>query len=290
MKSLIDSRLTFFTFGIIAALLLLTIPKLSQRVFFSDYDVPQPRQGFSFQVAHGLKRSDISNVIAVVRKHGWSYMGETALQMHSSLIASISHLKGIMVETGVNEGGSAMVAAATKPSTRELHLYDTFTGIPKPGEKDEKDVYQVYQGIQLGKHGGAIKDGHNGTLLESLKKRFTDLGLEPESNNIHFHPGLFQDTLHVTSDVVYAHLDGDWYDSTMTSLTRVVPHVVKGGYIVVDDYFTWSGCWKAVNDFFGVSNEDTGISSVARPVVVQRFDRQWSMSKRNRRLVIHVMT
>ncbi len=47
-----------------------------------------------------------------------------------------------------------------------------------------------------------------------------------------------------------AHLDGDWYASTMTCLTRIAPLLSVGGRFVIDDYDTWSGCRTAVDEYF----------------------------------------
>ena len=62
--------------------------------------------------------------------------------------------------------------------------------------------------------------------------------------------GLFQDTLTIEGPVALAHVDGDWYESTMTCLERIAPRLVPGGRIVIDDYFMWSGCRAAVNEYF----------------------------------------
>jgi hypothetical protein len=50
--------------------------------------------------------------------------------------------------------------------------------------------------------------------------------------------------------VALAHLDGDWYESTRTCLTRIAPRLVPGGRIVLDDYDKWSGCRAAVDEYF----------------------------------------
>ena len=36
----------------------------------------------------------------------------------------------------------------------------------------------------------------------------------------------------------------------MTCLTRIVPLLVAGGRIVLDDYYAWSGCQTAVDEYF----------------------------------------
>ena len=241
------------------------------------------------------KREEIEKVISTVKSKGWSFLEESALRMHVSLIASTSRLPGVMIECGVANGGTAMVATASKPSSRELHLYDTFSGMPAPSsDHDGKDVHDRYRVIREGKAGRSYY-GYNKNLLADIKSRFSSLGMDPGSNHVVFHPGLFQDTLEVTSEVtssagvVYAHLDGDWYESTMTALSRIAPRVVAGGYVVVDDYFGYSGCRKAVNEFFDVSEDSVNASSVRRPLVVaDKLGRKWSLSKRQR-LVIQAL-
>jgi O-methyltransferase len=44
-------------------------------------------------------------------------------------------------------------------------------------------------------------------------------------------------------------LDADWYDSTITCLEAFGKHVAPGGVILIDDYYTWDGCSKAVHDY-----------------------------------------
>jgi asparagine synthase (glutamine-hydrolysing) len=36
----------------------------------------------------------------------------------------------------------------------------------------------------------------------------------------------------------------------MTSLQRIEPHLTQDGVIVIDDYYAWSGCRKAVDEYF----------------------------------------
>ena len=44
-------------------------------------------------------------------------------------------------------------------------------------------------------------------------------------------------------------LDGDWYDSTMVCLEHLFPKVIPGGLIILDDYYAWDGCSKALHDY-----------------------------------------
>jgi O-methyltransferase len=64
--------------------------------------------------------------------------------------------------------------------------------------------------------------------------------------------GWFDQTVPIFNDsneISLLRLDGDWYDSTMVCLVHLFPKVVKGGIIILDDYYTWDGCSRAVHDY-----------------------------------------
>jgi O-methyltransferase len=64
--------------------------------------------------------------------------------------------------------------------------------------------------------------------------------------------GWFEKTLpgfRPSEPIALLRLDGDWYDSTMCCLEHLFPHVRRGGVIIIDDYFQWDGCTRAVHDF-----------------------------------------
>ncbi|MGH3995778.1 MAG: TylF/MycF/NovP-related O-methyltransferase, partial [Pseudonocardiaceae bacterium] len=49
--------------------------------------------------------------------------------------------------------------------------------------------------------------------------------------------------------VALAHVDADWYESVKTCLERIVPRLVEGGAIVLDDYDSWSGAKTATDEY-----------------------------------------
>jgi hypothetical protein len=66
------------------------------------------------------------------------------------------------------------------------------------------------------------------------------------------YKGWFNETVpgvRVDSGIALLRLDGDWYESTMVCLEAFYPQVVKGGMILIDDYFIWDGCSRAVHDY-----------------------------------------
>jgi asparagine synthase (glutamine-hydrolysing) len=56
--------------------------------------------------------------------------------------------------------------------------------------------------------------------------------------------------MQIERPVAFVHIDGDWYESVMTCLTRLAPRLVPGGVLVIDDYDAWSGCRSAVDEYF----------------------------------------
>lgn len=44
-------------------------------------------------------------------------------------------------------------------------------------------------------------------------------------------------------------LDGDWYESTLCILDNLFDRVMPGGVVLIDDYYDWDGCSRAVHDF-----------------------------------------
>jgi hypothetical protein len=66
--------------------------------------------------------------------------------------------------------------------------------------------------------------------------------------------GWFSETVpgyNFNEPIAVLRLDGDWYESTMVCLEHLYPLVVKGGLIVIDDYYMWDGCARAVHEYLG---------------------------------------
>lgn len=160
---------------------------------------------------------------------------------------------GILIEAGVALGGSSLVMATAKQAQRPLYLYDAFGMIPPPSAQDGADAHNRYQMIASGKAAGIRNEpyyGYQNNLYAQVQETLATAGFAPTRHHIRMIRGFYQDTLQVEEPVALAHLDCDWYDSVMVCLQRIEPHLVSGGVLVVDDYEHWSGCRKAVDDYF----------------------------------------
>ena len=146
-------------------------------------------------------------------------------------------IPGAIVECGVYRGGSAAVMAVASRGRRDVHLFDSFEGLPAPGEKDGRLAHEQF-------HEGWCA-GDTAEVRELLRR----LDFPPES--LHLHRGWFHETLpHAdVPQIALLHIDADWYDSVMLCLRELYDDVAPGGFVVLDDYGRWEGCTRATNDF-----------------------------------------
>jgi len=156
-------------------------------------------------------------------------------------------IDGSFVECGVCNGGSAGIIAkvAEHNPNRHTWLFDSWEGLPEPTEDDI-----TFTGI-VGQKGIAL--GSEERVKELIFKK-----LELNNNKVHLVKGWFNDTIPLRKKkigkIALLHLDCDWYESVKFCLEELYDSVVKGGFIVIDDYGYWKGCKKAVDEFVEARN------------------------------------
>lgn len=162
------------------------------------------------------------------------------------------YLDGAIIEAGCALGGSAIVIASTKKKETPFFIYDTFKMIPPPTKKDGPAVRKFYDNMYAGKalgiRGSKYYAYHN-NLYEEVKTNFANFNLVPDQNNINMIKGDICETMHIDFPISFAHIDCDWYDSVKVCMQQIWPNLVLGGIMVIDDYYTWSGCTLAVNEY-----------------------------------------
>ena len=89
-----------------------------------------------------------------------------------------------------------------------------------------------------------------------MERSFARLGFPIERNAVELVQGLVQDTLKPNGPVCLAHVDVDWYEPVLTCLERILPLLTPRGAIVLDDYADWSGCRRAVDEYFDRNGRD----------------------------------
>ncbi len=158
-------------------------------------------------------------------------------------------LQGAFVECGVWKGGAAGVMASAANPGRQIWLFDSFEGLPEP---------TLYDGARAkayasNKTSGTLASiGKCVGLLEDVQRLFFRI-LRLPGDTVHIEQGWFQDTLPAAKKqvgpVALLRMDADWYESTRCILENLFDNVVRDGYVIIDDYYCWEGCRKAVDEF-----------------------------------------
>jgi len=197
-------------------------------------------------IMHPSKKSLMFSYLVFRVKPKFTMVKSENLRVLYDLVrrAAILRLPGDIVECGVWNGGSAAIMGVALMEERQhtqertIWLFDSFQGLPPPGQKDgdfEKNFY--FKGWSTG----------DVALVEEI---FNKVGFPLEK--IMIVPGWFDQTLKrsAVKNIALLHIDADWYDSVKTALEAFFDRVVPGGFVVFDDYGYWQGCGQALRDFF----------------------------------------
>lgn len=164
-----------------------------------------------------------------------------------------ARIAGAFVECGVWRGGSSMAAAKTLRTLgagdRELYLFDTFAGMPRPTDADVDFMGQkAADQFERTRTGDDSSTWDRATLAE-VKANMNRTGYDPSL--VHYVEGKVEETLpgHAPDQIALLRLDTDWYESTKHELVSLWPRLVSGGVLIVDDYGHWSGSRKAVDEY-----------------------------------------
>lgn len=151
-------------------------------------------------------------------------------------------IAGSFVECGVRNGGSAgiLAAEASRRPVRPVWLFDSWEGVPEPTDADI--AMPTGQPGQRGMFLGA---------QQKVEELFTKLRLRRE--HIHLIKGWFSESIPPHKDqmrqIAFLLLDCTLYESYKFCLEELYDSVATGGTIWIDDYGTWQGCKRAVDEF-----------------------------------------
>jgi predicted O-methyltransferase YrrM len=161
-------------------------------------------------------------------------------------------IAGAIVECGVYRGGSAMAAALTCKTSREIVLYDTFEGMSAPTADDAR--------ASDGRPAAALLDGAAKGELIWCYSGIDDVAANMRSTGypdelVGLVKGKVEDTIPgvVPDEIAVLRLDTDWYESTRHELEHLYPRLAPGGVLIIDDYGYWAGARKAVDQYFAGS-------------------------------------
>jgi hypothetical protein len=179
-----------------------------------------------------------------------------------------ARVPGAIVECGVWRGGSMMLAALTllanDDAARDLYLFDTFDGLPRPDAEVDVDLW-----------GNRAIDGWLPHRIDDESSNYARADLDTVRANmastlyahdrVFFVQGMVERTIpqHAPERIAVLRLDTDWYASTRHELTHLYPRLVPGGVLIVDDYGHFRGARRAVDEY---------IAEHALPLLLHRLD------------------
>ncbi len=153
-------------------------------------------------------------------------------------------IPGLIVECGVWRGGTSAAMAEVIGKGRTSFLFDSFEGLPPAQEEKDGAAAIAYQ------QDTSAPEYHDNCRAEI---GFAQQAMQLSgSTDYHLVKGWFNETLpqfKPAQPIAVLRLDGDWYDSILTCLQELYRYVAPGGLVILDDYYTWDGCCRAVHDF-----------------------------------------
>jgi len=163
----------------------------------------------------------------------------------ATLAVYAAQIPGDFVETGVYKGGTSVIMAriARSINTSKTHwACDSFQGLPKP-QIDESKCTHIDARASC-RRGNA---GEYTSSMEHFKKYIDSEAL----TNVKIVSGWFHKTLPPRNlhNIAFLRLDGDVYNSTSVALQRLYPLVSSRGIVYVDDYGSFAGCSRAVDEY-----------------------------------------
>jgi O-methyltransferase len=166
-------------------------------------------------------------------------------------------IPGAIVECGVWRGGSMQAAARTLlargVTDRDLHLFDTFEGMPPPTERDRRPDGKLAADMLATRP--KTRKVWAVASLDDVRAGMAETGYP--AARLHFHPGLVEETVpaQAPDHIAILRLDTDWYESTRHELEHLYDRVTSGGVIIFDDYGFWQGARQAVDEFLNRTGE-----------------------------------
>lgn len=206
----------------------------------------------------------LDDILPAVRPYTMVSDAGVRLTVERTIMAIRSGVEGDLVECGVWKGGCAIAMllaqrVAFGAVKRPVHLMDSFEGMPLPQLRDGPAAiaYQAHPDA------ATYRDNCRADM-EGVIATLSSLGFRERDFTI-WH-GAFERTLpfvaRAASRIAVLRIDCDWYASVRPCLEALVPLVKWGGTVIVDDYFAWDGCARAVHDYLAIVDKPYRLQSL----------------------------
>lgn len=208
--------------------------------------------------AHLERRRRRVGFLDTYRKYrAYTMIHEARYMANLELCDKFAATPGCVVECGVWRGGMSAGIAEVLGADRHYFLFDSFEGLPQAREELDGAAAIAWQSDTK-----SPTYYNNCSAAEEEARAAMKLS---GASSFSLVKGWFNETtphFALPCEVAVLRLDGDWYDSTRVCLENLYSHVAPGGIVIIDDYYNWDGCARAVNEF---------ASSFAAPNTIPRI-------------------
>ncbi len=168
-------------------------------------------------------------------------------------------ITGDIVETGCWKGGNLFLAGLLRKTIlshdkikRKVIGYDTFTGMPAPDKYDFKHQFDIKSTLsRFKKNSKNLKQ--NWAFVDDIEVKKNWINIVG-NNNLTLIKGKVEDILlkktNLPKKIAVLRIDTNFYKSTLMSLKYLEPLVQENGVIIFDDYGSWHGAKKAIDEYF----------------------------------------
>jgi len=165
-------------------------------------------------------RKELAREFRVIHRRVHCAHQEVELLILAEAILNLQ-VPGPIVELGCFKGGStAKLSKVAKATGRELHVFDSFEGLPPPAGKDVRHTYVS----------GKVKDYAAGEYRGTLDEVKSNISTWGEISVCTFIKGFYSESLaKVSIAPAFVFMDVDLIDSGRTCLKSLWPRLVPGG-------------------------------------------------------------
>lgn len=190
------------------------------------------------------------------RYRDYTMIKPSVFAMNLRIAEQVRNTPGCVIECGVWRGGMSAGLSAILGPQREYYLFDSFEGLP-PAKTVDGEAALNWQ-----KNTNSVEYYDNCSAPPEYAEQAMKLaGVKA----FHLIKGWFDATLPAftfSGNIALLRLDADWYESTTVCLEHLFDRVAPGGLIVLDDYYTWDGCSRAVHDYLSRRSSPERIQSL----------------------------
>ncbi len=221
-----------------------------------EHGFDHQQAAFQYHGKTGLKDTDPEFRVLAERVRAFSM---TSYERMHALYQAVDFIEraaipGAIVECGVWRGGSMMLVAhrllALGRTDRDLYLFDTYEGLPRPDETKDVDVWgnRAIDGW-LPRQTSEESSHWAEASLEDVRANILSTGYPEE--RLHFVKGMVERTIPdgAPPDIALLRLDTDWYASTKHEMEHLFPRLARNGILIIDDYGHFEGARQAVDEY-----------------------------------------